>query len=166
MRDFGPTSVFEAMQGSVHAQIKDTVMIEQLGPNSAQTYRLLHDTAKMKDGIGDGFFSGTEFGATPDMVWNVLNGSLGVPVNARFAEFNQGIRNFMVAAKLQSTLIASVVGDIQSLAITSAYHGLPIGRTLVSAIKSVSKDYRAEANRMAIGPVSYTHLTLPTSDLV
>ncbi len=156
MRDFGPTSVFEAMQGSVHAQIKDTVMIEQLGPNSPQTYRLLHDTAKIKDGKGDGFFSGTEFGATSDMVWNVLNGSLGVPVNARFAEFNQGIRNFMVAAKLQATLIASVIGDVQSLAITSAYHGLPIGKTLVSALKSVSKDYRAEAARMAIGMDSIT----------
>ncbi|PTS83991.1 hypothetical protein DBR00_11455 [Pseudomonas sp. HMWF032] len=156
MRDFGPTSVFEAMQGSVHAQIKDTVMIEQFGPNSAQTYRLLKDTAQVKDGIGDSFFSGTEFGATPDMVWNVLNGSLGVPVNARFAEFNQGIRNFMVAAKLQATLIASVIGDIQSLAITSAYHGLPIGKTLVSAIKSVSPDYRAEASRMSLGLDSIT----------
>lgn len=156
MRDFGPTSVFEAMQGSVHAQVKDTVMIEQLGPNSAQTYRLLHDTAKVKDGIGDGFLSGTEFGATPDMVWNVLNGSLGVPVNARFAEFNQGIRNFMVAAKLQATLISSVVGDIQSLAITTVYHGLPVGGTLVNAIKSVSKDYRNEAARLSLGMDSIT----------
>ncbi len=156
MRDFGPTSVFEAMNGSVHAQIKDTVLTEQLGPNAAQTYRLLHDTAKQKDAGGSGAFAGTEFGATPDMVWNVLNGSLGVPVNARFAEFNQGIRNFMVAAKLQATLIASVIGDVQSLAITSAYHGLPIGKTLVSALKSVSKDYRTEAGRMSIGMDSIT----------
>ncbi|MEE4688829.1 hypothetical protein V2K77_01940 [Pseudomonas alliivorans] len=156
MRDFGPTSVFEAMNGSVHAQIKDTVLTEQFGPNAAQTYRLLHDTAKQKDAGGNSAFAGTEFGATPDMVWNVLNGSLGVPVNARFAEFNQGIRNFMVAAKLQATLIASVIGDVQSLAITSAYHGLPIGKTLVSALKSVSKDYRGEAGRMSIGMDSIT----------
>lgn len=156
MRDFGPTSVFEAMNGSVHAQVKDTVLIEQFGPNAANTYRLLLDTAKQKDAGGTGLFSGTEFGATPDMVWNVLNGSLGVPVNARFAEFNQGIRNFMVAAKLQATLIASVIGDVQSLAITSAYHGLPFGKTLVSAIKSVSSDYRTEAARMAIGMDSIT----------
>ncbi|KAF1032959.1 MAG: hypothetical protein GAK37_00279 [Pseudomonas sp.] len=167
MRDFGPTSVFEAMQGSVHAQVKDSVLIEQFGPNSAQTYRLLLDTARGKDGIGDGWFSGTEFGATPDMVWNVLNGTLGVPVNARFAEFNQGIRNFMVAAKLQATLIASVVGDLQSLAITSAYHGLPIGKTLVSAVKSLSSDYRAEAARMSLGMDSITNdlVTFHTDNL-
>ncbi|UVL22386.1 hypothetical protein [Pseudomonas donghuensis] len=167
MRDFGPTSVFEAMQGSVHAQIKDTVMIEQLGPNSAQTYRLLLDTAKVKDGTGDGFFSGTELGATPDMVWNVLNGSLGVPVNARFAEFNQGIRNFMVAAKLQATLIASVIGDVQSMAITSAYHGLPIGKTLLNPLKSVSKAYRADVARMLIGMDSITNdlVTFHTDNL-
>ncbi|WP_110995382.1 hypothetical protein [Pseudomonas sichuanensis] len=167
MRDFGPTSVFEAMQGSVHAQVKDSVLIEQFGPNSAQTYRLLLDTARVKDGIGDGWFSGTEFGATPDMVWNVLNGTLGVPVNARFAEFNQGIRNFMVAAKLQATLIASVVGDLQSLAITSAYHGLPLGKTLVSAVKSVSADYRAEAARMSLGMDSITNdlVTFHTDNL-
>lgn len=167
MRDFGPTSVFEAMQGSVHAQVKDSVLIEQFGPNSSQTYRLLLDTARKKDGIGDGHFSGTEFGATPDMVWNVLNGTLGVPVNARFAEFNQGIRNFMVAAKLQATLIASVVGDLQSLAITSVYHGLPVGKTLVSAIKSVSADYRAEAARMSLGMDSITNdlVTFHTDNL-
>lgn len=167
MRDYGPTSVFEAMQGSVHAQVKDSVLIEQFGPNSSQTYRLLLDTARVKDGIGDGYFSGTEFGATPDMVWNVLNGSLGVPVNARFAEFNQGIRNFMVAAKLQATLIASVVGDLQSLAITSVYHGLPFGKTLVSAVKSVSADYRAEAARMSLGMDSITNdlVTFHTDNL-
>ncbi|MCE1001825.1 hypothetical protein [Pseudomonas sp. NMI1173_11] len=167
MRDFGPTSVFEAMQGSVHAQVKDSVLIEQFGPNSSQTYRLLLDTARKKDGIGNGYFSGTEFGATPDMVWNVLNGTLGVPVNARFAEFNQGIRNFMVAAKLQATLIASVVGDLQSLAITSVYHGLPVGKTLVSAIKSVSADYRAEAARMSLGMDSITNdlVTFHTDNL-
>lgn len=157
MKEFGPTSVFEAMQGSVSSQIKDTVMIEQLGPNAAQTYRLLLDTAKQKDAGQSGMLAGTEFGATPDMVWNVLNGSLGVPVNARFAEFNQGIRNFMVAAKLQATLISSVVGDLQSVAITAAYHGLPLGKTLTSAIKSVSADYRAEAARMALGMDSITN---------
>jgi len=167
MRDFGPTSVFEAMQGSVHAQVKDSVLIEQFGPNSAQTYRLLLDTARSKDGIGEGHFSGTEFGATPDMVWGVLNGSLGVPVNARFAEFNQGIRNFMVAAKLQATLIASVVGDLQSLAITSVYHGIPFGKTLVSAVKSVSADYRSEAARMSLGMDSITNdlVTFHTDNL-
>lgn len=167
MRDFGPTSVFEAMQGSVHAQVKDSVLIEQFGPNSSQTYRLLLDTARKKDGTGEGHFSGSEFGATPDMVWNVLNGSLGVPVNARFAEFNQGIRNFMVAAKLQATLIASVVGDLQSLAITSVYHGLPFGKTLISAVKSVSADYRAEAARMSLGMDSITNdmVTFHTDNL-
>lgn len=167
MRDFGPTSVFEAMQGSVHAQVKDSVLIEQFGPNSAQTYRLLLDTARVKDGIGDGWFSGTRFGATPDMVWNVLNGSLGVPVNARFAEFNQGIRNFMVAAKLQATLIASLVGDLSSLAVTTAYHGLPTGKTLANVVKSTSPEYRAETTRFLIGMDSITNdlVTFHTDNL-
>lgn len=157
MTNYGPTSVFEAMQNSVRSQIKDTVLIEQFGPNANQTYRLLLDTAMNKDAGHDGWFAGTEFGATPDMVWNVLNGNLGVPVNSRVAEFNQGLRNFMVAAKLQATLVTSVVGDLSSLAITAAHHGLPMGKTLVSTLKSASSEYRADAAKLSLAMDSITN---------
>lgn len=157
MANYGPTSVFEAMQNSVRSQIKDTVLIEQFGPNANQTYRLLLDTATNKDAGSGGWRAGTEFGATPDMVWNVLNGNLGVPANSSFAEFNQGLRNFMVAAKLQATLISSIVGDLRSLAITTAYHGLPMGRTLVNVLKSASPEYRSDAAKLAMAMDSITN---------
>lgn len=145
MGRFGPTSVFESMQNSIRSMTKDTVMIEELGPNSAQTYRLLSDTAAKKDNGAK-----MEFFTTPDMVWNTLNGTLSTPANARIAEFHQGLRNFMTAAKLQATLISSVPGDIISLARTTAYHGVPTGSTLVEAMKSISPAYRREAAQMAM----------------
>ncbi|NWC74299.1 hypothetical protein HX823_09435 [Pseudomonas sp. P7759] len=157
MTSYGPTSVFEAMQNSVRSQIKDTVLIEQFGPSAGQTYRLLLDSAEIKDAGHDGWFAGTEFGATPDMVWSVLNGNLGVPVNTRVAEFNQGLRNFMVAAKLQATLVSSIVGDLSSLAITAAHHGIPVGKTLLNTLKSVSPEYRADAAKLALAMDSITN---------
>lgn len=155
MDAFGPTSVFEAMKSSVFGQVKDAVLIEQFGPNSAQTYRLLHDTVKQKDGAGGGLLFGSEFGATLDMVWNTVNGSLGVPANARFADFNQNLRNFLVAAKLQFTFINSVFGDLATLRQAAAYHGVSTLKPMVNILRSLSAEYRNETARFGLATESF-----------
>lgn len=151
MSAYGPANVFEAMRNSVNGMIKDITLIEQLGPNSAQTYRLLRDTAQKLDAEGaDRAFHGTELFATPDMVWDTLNGSLSSPVNSRFADINQGIRNFMVAAKLQATFLTSILGDQHSLAITAAYNHVSYGQSLINSFKSLSPSYRKDAALLSL----------------
>lgn len=150
MGRFGPSSVFEAMRNSVNGLVKDIVLMEQFGPNTAQTYRLLRDTAAKQDSGTDRLFSGMELMATPDMVWDTLNGSLSTPVSSRWADFNQGIRNFMVAAKLQSTLLTSIFSDQSTLAVTAGYNHVSYGQSLLNTFKSLSPNYRKDAALMAM----------------
>lgn len=150
LNEFGPSTVFEAMRNSVNGLVKDAVLMEQFGPNSAQTYRLLKDTAAKMDAGSDRVLAGTELLATPDMVWDTLNGSLSTPVNSRWADINQGIRNFMVAAKLQSTLLASLYGDQTTLAISAGYNHLSYGKVLLDTFKSLSSSFRKDAALMSL----------------
>ena len=151
MNEFGQGTVFEGMQNHVFGMTKDIAMMEQLGANPSQTFNLLHETARSQDrqALQSSMGAGREFGATPEMVWNALNGTTNSPANVRFAEFNQGIRNFLTATKLQSAMLSSVT-DLPTLLLTAKYHNLPLGKTLVNTLKSFGGDYRAEAAKLGL----------------
>lgn len=150
MNKFGSSTVFEAMQSHVGGMIKDITLMEQFGASPNTTFKLLHDTAKIKDVANSrGFGYGREFSATPEMVWATLTGSLSSPVNVRFGEFNQGVRNFMTATKLQGAMLSSLT-DLPTLAMTAGFHGMPIGKTLVNTLKNFDGDYRENAVRMGL----------------
>ncbi|MEQ6971043.1 hypothetical protein [Pectobacterium polaris] len=151
MDTYGRGTVFEGMQGHIFGITKDIALIEEMGPSPSRTFDLLRDTATSKDAIAlrTNTSSAREFGATPEMVWDTLNGSLNMPVDARFADINQGIRNLLTSTKLVRAFLSSIT-DVPTLMLSSAYHNLPMGKTMVNTLRSFSSDYRQDAARLGL----------------
>lgn len=150
MDRLGQGSVFEAMQGHVHAITKDIALMAELGPNPAKTFNMLLNKTRHEDRHDlHGWFAGTEFTVTPEQVWSVLNGDANSPVNVRFAGINQGIRNFMVAAKLQKTLLSSVT-DVPSMLRAAKYNGIDMTDVMAELKDNFGSEYRAGAADMGL----------------
>jgi hypothetical protein len=140
--EFGKGTLFEAMQGHVNALGRNIGVIEELGPNARAGFEVLNNMALKQDGavksVGAAF-------ADLDSLYKVLTNENNHALNPNLAEINQGVRNLIVAAKLQGTPLSSIT-DVPTLIATAKYHNLPVFRTLGTVIKSFGKDYREYAN--------------------
>ena len=137
--------ILSAMQGHVARLAKDIAMVEQLGPNSAQMFQFLHDTATK---TGDSDMVGTLRVRTWDM-WSVLNGTTGTVVNPRLADFMQGWRNLEVAGKLGSALISSI-NDIPTYFATTGFNRIGYSASLVNLVRSFGSETTEYANRAGL----------------
>lgn len=147
MKDYGRGSVFDAMQRHIGGMSRDIALVEELGPNPAQTYRLLHDTAKKADGGDEKMFG--PLLVTAKNMWDSMSGVTSQAAHARFAEINQDIRNYTVAAKLQGTILSSTT-DLATMMSTASYNNISKIELLKNVIKSFGKDYKDYANNMGM----------------
>lgn len=144
--------VMSAMQGHVSRLAKDIALVEEMGPNPETQFKFMHDTAT-KTGGSD--VVGPWLVRTKDM-WNVLNGTVGNPVNVRLAEVAQGARNVEVFGKLGSALLSSVT-DIPTYFVATSFNKLGYWEStkkLLSAFGSESRDYANRAGLVADSIVS------------
>lgn len=152
MRDFGQGSVFEAIHNHVNMQGKQIGMLEQFGANPNATYRLLRDTAQIEDSraAGKAVKGFTKWGATTDMVWDVLNGTTANPVNPRYAAIGRAVRNWTSATKLGGIMLSSI-NDAPTWFITAKHNGLPLGDAFKTFFKSIaSGSIEEDAARMGM----------------
>jgi hypothetical protein len=146
MQQYGRGSMLEAIAGHVGSMTKTIGMLEELGANPATTWRLLKDTAELRDNRT----GARNFGATLDMYWDSLNGTTGQPVSQRLAQVGQSIRSFTVAAKLQGTLISSIT-DAPLQVLVAKSSGVPMGKAMKSLFAGVGKDSTRVAHELALG---------------
>ncbi|OUL17297.1 hypothetical protein B0X78_00255 [bacterium AM6] len=84
------------------------------------------------------------------MTWDTLSGATAQPVSPKMAQFFQGVRNFTVAAKLQSVMLSSITdAPLQVLVARSA--GVPMGEAMKSVFNGFGKGKRELAHDLAIG---------------
>lgn len=149
MGEFGRGSMLEGIVGHVGRMAKTIGLMEEFGANPNSTFRLLKDVAEKADNVAGARAAWHEF-ATLDMTWETLNGSTAQPVSAQMAQVFQGIRNFTVAAKLQSVMITSIT-DAPMQVIVAKSAGVPLGEAMTSLFAGVGKNRRALARDLAIG---------------
>jgi hypothetical protein len=143
---YGRGSMLQGIHGHVSQMAKTIGMMEELGANPTSTYRLLKDTAEKADnaqGVTESF-------ATADMVWDTLNGTTAQPVNAKLAQFFQGVRNFTTAAKLQGVMLSAIT-DAPLQVIVAKSAGVPLGQAMKSLVAGVGGDTKAYAHELGIG---------------
>lgn len=149
LNQFGRGSMMDAILGHVGGMAKNIGLMEELGANPNSTYRLLKDTAEQADNITGARAAWHEF-ATLDMTWDTLTGTTAQPVSPKMAQFAQAVRNFVVAAKLQSVMLSSITdAPLQVLVARSA--GVPMGESMKSLFRGFGKDARNQAHDLAIG---------------
>lgn len=144
MNEFGRAgSVYEAILGHVGVAAKNIGLMEEFGANPNLTFRLLKDLAEK----GDNAAGKREFGAGLDQIWDTLNGTTAQPVSANLADFGQGVRTFIAAVKLQGVILSSI-NDLPMLAASAVHNGMPLGKTLVTVLKSFGGDAKQDAARV------------------
>lgn len=149
LADFGRGSMMDAILGHVGGMAKNIGLMEEFGANPNSTYRLLKDTAEKEDNVTGARAAWHEF-ATLDMTWDTLSGTTAQPVSPAMAQFFQGVRNFTVAAKLQSVMLSSITdAPLQVLVARSA--GVPMGEAMKSVFRGFGKGKRELAHDLAIG---------------
>lgn len=149
LADFGRGSMMDAILGHVGGMAKNIGLMEEFGANPNSTYRLLKDTAEKADNVTGARAAWHEL-ATLDMTWDTLTGVTAQPVSPAMAQFFQGVRNFTVAAKLQSVMLSSITdAPLQVLVARSA--GVPTGGAMKSLFSGFGKGKRDMAHDLAIG---------------
>jgi hypothetical protein len=135
---FGKGSVFESIHNHINAHAKNIGMMEAFGANPVSTYRLLKDVAQIEDSraAGKPVTGATKFLATPDMVWETINGDTATPVNPRAAAVGRGIRNYFSAVKLGGIMLSSI-NDAPTWLATARYNGVPLGSALRQFFASI-----------------------------
>ncbi len=147
MKDYGRGSVFEAMQRHVSGISRDIALVEEMGPNPAQTFRLLKDTAVKEDG-GDQKHFGPVL-VTAQNMWDTLSGKTSQATHSSSADVNQAIRNYTVAAKLQGTILSSFT-DLATMMSTANYNNISKLKLMATVFKSFGKESKDYANTMGL----------------
>lgn len=150
--EFGEGTVFESMNNHVMAHAKNIGLMEAFGPNPNATYRMLKDIAESEDArlAGRAVQGVRKFGATADMVWDVVNGANAVPVDPSLAAKGQAVRNYITAAKLQGVMLSSI-NDAATWMAVAKYNGVPLGKALSDFMGAVSgKNVAEDAARLGL----------------
>lgn len=145
LADYGRGSMMEAIHGHVSMMAKTIGMLEELGPNTASTFRLLKDLAEQ----GDNTTGNRRSGATLDMVWDTLNGTTSQPVSAKMAQVFQAVRNITTAAKLGSAML-SAISDAPLQVIVAKSAGVPLGKAMSSLFAGIGSERKALARTLGI----------------
>lgn len=137
--EFGKGSVFEAIHNHLNGHAKNIAMMEAFGANPASTYKLLKDTAEIEDSVvaGKPVTGVTKFLATPDMVWETINGDTATPVNPRGAAIGRAIRNHFSTTRLGGIMLSSI-NDAPMWLATAKYNGVPMGKALRQFFSSIA----------------------------
>lgn len=126
--EFGRGSMYEAMMGHVSGLSKNIAMVEDMGPNPNQQFRLQLDKARQADPVPDKFLSQVGEGMMgPEAMWSLLNGGSGTL--ARVGLVGSTIRNINVFGKLAGSVISNIT-DVGTVFTTAGYNKIPYWQVL------------------------------------
>lgn len=139
-REFGLGSMYDAMISHIAGLSKSIGLVERMGPNPNQQFRLQQDIAERADnGLK------RSFGHKPQTYWDILSGTAGTPDSARIAAVGQHIRNIQTFGKLASAVISSIT-DIGTIVVTTGYNKLSYWDMLKNTITAGGKEAKEFAN--------------------
>ena len=116
---FGLGGMYDGMIAHIGGMARDIGLVERMGPNPANQFRLQLDLAERADqGIK------RSFGNKPQAYWDILSGQTGAPESARIAALGQHARNIQTFGKLAGAVISSIT-DIGTTVVTAGYNKLP-----------------------------------------
>jgi hypothetical protein len=141
----GSGGLFNTMMGHVQSMAKEIAFVEVLGPNYAQTFDKLLQTARDDDAVrASTLRAKAERSITmnsPSAVkrtYDALSGNLGAAQSDLIAGIGGGMRNLMTASRLGSATISALPGDSMTAVLASNYNGIPASAVLSRLVKDLS----------------------------
>ena len=143
---YGMGSMYDAMISHVGGMARNIGLVERMGPNPNQQFRLQLDLAERADGPITTAAGALKNGAVgPEAVWDVISGNSGAPASARLAEIGQHTRNVQTMGKLAGAVISSIT-DLSTMMVTTGYNKLPYWDLLTNTMTAGGKEAKEFAN--------------------
>ena len=143
---YGMGSMYDAMISHVGGMARNIGLVERMGPNPNQQFRLQLDLAERADGPITTAAGALKNGAVgPQAVWDVISGNSGAPASARLAEIGQHTRNVQTMGKLAGAVISSIT-DLSTMMVTTGYNKLPYWDLLTNTMTAGGKEAKEFAN--------------------
>lgn len=138
--EFGLGGMYDSMIGHIGGMARDIGLVEKMGPNPAQQFKLQLDLANRADqGIK------RSFGNKPQAYWDIITGMSGAPESARLASIGQHTRNIQTFGKLAGAVISSIT-DIGTIVVTTGYNKLPYWDMIKNTATAGGKEAQEFAN--------------------
>lgn len=149
-QQFGERTLYEVMVGHISGVSKDIALVETMGPNPDNTFRLLRDRAVAEATLADPVNEGahTKTGGDLEKLYNFVAGRNLTVASKPLAETFDTLRNWLTASRLGSAVI-SALSDEPTMYLTARVNKLPAMRLLANELAALNPANPME-KRMAL----------------
>lgn len=149
---FGERTLYEIIIGHVHGMSRDIALVENLGPNPEQTFRLFLDRAEQTalNAEASGFGDYAKTVRRLENLYDEVSGNTKPVASARMGQFFDGVRNLQVFAKLGSSAITAL-SDEGTMRVAAHVNNLPEMQLMANELRAyTSIDQRRLARRAGL----------------
>ncbi|WP_447342073.1 hypothetical protein [Klebsiella pneumoniae] len=147
-REYGDRSLWEVMVGHLEGISKDIALVETYGPNPDHVFRSILDEVTAEQATANPERTGRikRLANSTENLYNFIAGKTQPIANPHIARWSDNIRNWMVASRLGSALLASF-SDLGTMYMSAKVANIPMSRLFMNQLEAMNPANRTELAR-------------------
>lgn len=147
-REYGDRSLWEVMVGHLEGISKDIALVETYGPNPDHVFRSILDEVTAEQATANPERTGRikRLANSTENLYNFIAGKTQPIANPHIARWSDNIRNWMVASRLGSALLASF-SDLGTMYMSAKVANIPMNRIFMNQLEAMNPANRMELAR-------------------
>lgn len=147
-REYGDRSLWEVMVGHLEGISKDIALLETYGPNPDHVFRSILDEVTAEQATANPERTGRikRLANSTENLYNFIAGKTQPIANPHIARWSDNIRNWMVASRLGSALLASF-SDLGTMYMSAKVANIPMNRLFMNQLEAMNPANRTELAR-------------------
>jgi len=147
-REYGDRSLWEVMVGHLEGISKDIALVETYGPNPDHVFRSILDEVTAEQATANPERTGRikRLANSTENLYNFIAGKTQPIANPHIARWSDNIRNWMVASRLGSALLASF-SDLGTMYMSAKVANIPMNKLFMNQLEAMNPANRTELAR-------------------
>ncbi|HFN1175245.1 TPA: hypothetical protein ACHBXJ_000120 [Klebsiella pneumoniae] len=147
-REYGDRSLWEVMVWHLEGISKDIALVETYGPNPDHVFRSILDEVTAEQATANPERTGRikRLANSTENLYNFIAGKTQPIANPHIARWSDNIRNWMVASRLGSALLASF-SDLGTMYMSAKVANIPMNRLFMNQLEAMNPANRTELAR-------------------
>lgn len=147
-RQYGDRSLWEVMVGHLEGISKDIALVETYGPNPDHVFRSILDEVTAETATANPQRTGQvkRLAGSTENLYNFISGKTQPIANPHIAQWSDNIRNWLVASRLGSALLASF-SDLGTMYLSAKVTNLPMNQLFRNQLEAMDPTNRTELAR-------------------
>lgn len=147
-RQYGDRSLWEIMVHHLEGISKDIALVETYGPNPDHVFRSVLDDVTAESATANPQRAGriNRLRVSTENLYNFIAGKTQPVANPVIARWSDNIRNWMVASRLGSALLASF-SDLGTMYLSAKVANLPMNKLFMNQLEAMDPTNRTELAR-------------------